>query len=97
MEITQLISAFAATGMLSNTEIDFLEGELWETMENIQSISSLKTAPNEICFSIGLPKGSPWYQCIAEVLDKVRPKKFGNARSEVLSNLLREYTDLIKN
>ena len=35
MELTELIKDYVATELLSSIEIDFLEGELWETTQHI--------------------------------------------------------------
>ena len=35
MELTELIKDYVATELLSSIELDFLEGELWETTQHI--------------------------------------------------------------
>ena len=41
MELTELIRDYVATELLSSIEIDFLEGELWETTQHIAEIIQL--------------------------------------------------------
>ena len=45
LELTDLIKDFIATNLLSKVELDFLESELWETLEHIDEITSLTSAP----------------------------------------------------
>ena len=40
LELTDLIKDFIATNLLSKVELDFLESELWETLEHIDEITS---------------------------------------------------------
>ena len=35
MELTELIRDYVATELLSSIELDFLEGELWETTQPV--------------------------------------------------------------
>ena len=49
MEITELIKDYVVTELLSSIELDFLEGELWETTEHISEINTLTVAPANIC------------------------------------------------
>ena len=48
LELTELIKDFIATKLLSKVELDFLESELWETLEHIDEITSLTSAPENI-------------------------------------------------
>ena len=56
MELTELIKDYVATELLSSIELDFLEGELWETTQHIAEINtvfkslilSFETVPNAI-------------------------------------------------
>jgi len=48
LELTELIKDFIATKLLSKVELDFLESELWETLEHIDEITSLIPAPVDI-------------------------------------------------
>ena len=75
LELTELVEDFVATGLLSKTELDFLETELWETLENINEITSLKSAPRNISKELKLKDGSSWQLCCAAVLDDARPQK----------------------
>ena len=54
MELTELIKDYVATELLSGIELDFLEGELWETTQHIAEISIVFKAPKNICKKLGL-------------------------------------------
>ena len=41
MELTELIKDYVATELLSSIELDFLEGELWETTQHIAEINTV--------------------------------------------------------
>tara|TARA_B100000214_G_scaffold244198_1_gene179070 strand:+ start:66 stop:356 length:291 start_codon:yes stop_codon:yes gene_type:complete len=90
LEVTDLIKDFIATSSLSKVELDFLEGELWDTFQNINEITSLTIAPADICKGLSLNIGSSWHMCCATVLDKTRPIK--TPRAIVLNKLIREYS-----
>ena len=47
MELTELIKDYVATELLSSIELDFLEGELWETTQNIAEINTFFKAPKK--------------------------------------------------
>ena len=82
LELTDLIKDFIATNLLSKVELDFLESELWETLEHIDEITSLTSAPVNISKELKLKDGSSWQLCCAAVLDAARPQK--KSRSENL-------------
>mgnify|MGYP001349201524 CR=1 FL=1 len=82
LELTGLVEDFVATRLLSKVELDFLESELWETLEHIDEITSLTAAPEKISKELKLDNGSSWQLCCAAVLDAARPQK--NARTEKL-------------
>ena len=82
LELTDLIKDFIATNLLSKVELDFLESELWETLEHIDEITSLTSAPVNISKELKLKDGSSWQLCCAAVLDSARPQK--NSRLESL-------------
>ena len=86
LELTDLIKDFIATNLLSKVELDFLESELWETLEHIDEITSLTSAPVNISKELKLKDGSSWQLCCAAVLDAARPQK--NSRSEKLKKLI---------
>ena len=90
LELTELVKDFVATKLLSKVELDFLEGELWETFENIDEITSLIAAPVHISKELNLKDGSPWQLCCAVVLDTVRPQK--KPRSEKLKCLIEKFS-----
>ena len=52
MELTELVKDYLATELLSNIELDFLEGELWETTQHIAEINTVFKAPKNICEKI---------------------------------------------
>ena len=47
MELTELIKDYVATELLSSIELDFLEGELWETTQHIAEINTFFKAPKK--------------------------------------------------
>ena len=69
MELTELIKDYEATKLLSNIERDFFEGELWETIQNIEEINATLKAPISICKKLDRDEKSSWQLCCAEVLD----------------------------
>ena len=90
LELTDLIKDFIATKLLSKVELDFLESELWETLEHIDEITSLTSAPVNISKELKLKDGSSWQLCCAAVLDDARPQK--NSRTEQLRNLIEKFS-----
>ena len=90
LELTDLIKDFIATNLLSKVELDFLESELWETLEHIDEITSLTSAPVNISKELKLKDGSSWQLCCAVVLDIYRPQK--NSRTEKLRKLIEKFS-----
>ena len=90
LELTDLIKDFIATNLLSKVELDFLESELWETLEHIDEITSLTSAPVNISKELQLKDGSSWQLCCAAVLDAARPQK--NSRTEKLRKLIEKFS-----
>ena len=90
LELTDLIKDFIATKLLSKVELDFLESELWETLEHIDEITSLTAAPVNISKELKLKDGSSWQLCCAAVLDDARPQK--NSRTEQLGKLIEKFS-----
>ena len=84
--LTELVEDFIATRLLSKIELDFLETELWETIEHIHEITYLRSAPANISKELNLEKGSSWQLCCAAILDVARPDK--NSRTEKLQELI---------
>ena len=84
MELTELIKDYVTTELLSSVELDFLEGELWETTQHISEINTLTLAPKNICKKLELDEKSCWHLCCAAILDQERPLK---KRSERVKNL----------
>ena len=90
LELTELIKDFIATKLLSKVELDFLESELWETLEHIDEITSLPSAPVNISKELKLKDGSSWQLCCAAVLDAARPQK--KSRTEQLRKLIEKFS-----
>ena len=90
LELTELIKDFLATKFLSKVELDFLESELWETLEHIDEITSLTSAPVNISKELKLKDGSSWQLCCAAVLDAARPQK--TSRTEQLRKLIEKFS-----
>ena len=91
MELTELIKDYVATELLSSIELDFLEGELWETIQHMSEINTLTVAPKEICKKLELREKSCWQLCCAAVLDFSRPLKEKNERVEDFNKLIHQY------
>ena len=91
MELTELIKDYVATKLLSNTELDFLEGELWETTLHIAEINTVLKAPKNICEKLDLDEKSCWQTCCAAVLDSSRPLKKGQKRVDDFKKLIKKY------
>ena len=90
LELTELVKDFIATRLLSKIELDFLESELWETLEHIDEITSLTAAPNNISKELKLSEGSSWQLCCAVVLDVARPQKV--SRAAELKKLIKKFS-----
>ena len=91
MELTELIKDYLATELLSNIELDFLEGELWETTQHIEEINTVLKAPKNICEKLDLDEKSSWQLCCAAVLDSLRPLKNGQKRVDDFKKLIKQY------
>ena len=91
MELTELVKDFVVTELLSSVELDFLEGELWETTQHISEINSLSMAPKNICKKLELDEKSCWQLCCAAVLDSSRPLQSKIKRVDNLKKLINEY------
>ena len=90
LELTELIKDFTSTKLLSKVELDFLESELWETLEHIDEITSLTSAPINISKELKLKDGSSWQLCCAVILDAARPQK--SSRTERLKKLIEKFS-----
>ena len=90
MELTELVKDYVVTELLSGIELDFLEGELWETIQHISEISSLTIAPKNICKKLELTENTCWQLCCAAVLDRSRPLKDKN-RVDDFKKLISKY------
>jgi len=90
LELTGLVEDFISTRLLSKVELDFLESELWETLEHMDQITSLTSAPVNISKELKLKDGSSWQLCCAVVLDTARPEK--SSRSEKLKKLIEKFS-----
>ena len=91
MELTELIKDYVVTELLSSIELDFLEGELWETIQHISEINTLTMAPKDICKKLELKENSCWQLCCAAVLDFSRPLKKKNERVESFIKIINQY------
>ena len=91
MELTELVKDYVVTELLSNIELDFLEGELWETTQHISEINSLIMAPKNICKKLNIEEKSCWQLCCAAVLDSTRPLKSNKKRVDIFKRLINEY------
>jgi len=91
VELTELIKDYVTTELLSSIELDFLEGELWETTQHISEINTVIKAPKNICVKLGLDKESSWQLCCAAVLDTSRPLKNGQNRVDDFKKLINQY------
>ena len=91
MELTELIKDYVATELLSSIELDFLEGELWETAQHIAEINTVFKAPKNICEKLDLDENSSWQLCCAAVLDSSRPLKNGKKRVDDFKKLINEH------
>tara|TARA_B100001029_G_C14771311_1_gene291360 strand:+ start:332 stop:616 length:285 start_codon:yes stop_codon:yes gene_type:complete len=91
LELTELVKDYVVTKLLSRIELDFLEGELWETTQHISEINYLRIAPKNICKKLELDEKSCWQLCCAAVLDSSRPLKNQKKRVENFKKLINEY------
>ena len=91
MELTELIKDYVVTEVLSHIELDFLEGELWETIQHISELNTLTIAPKNICKKLDLDENSCWHLCCAAVLDYSRPLKNKPERVENFKNLIKQH------
>jgi len=91
MELTELVKDFVATKLLSSIELDFLEAELWETIQHISEINTLTVAPKYICKKLEVEENSCWQLCCAAVLDSSRPLKHQKERIDNFKNLINQY------
>ena len=88
MELTELIRDYVATELLSSIELDFLEGELWETTQHIAEINTKIKSTKNICKKLGLDEKSFWHLCCAAVLDSSRQLKMGKIELMILKKLI---------
>ena len=86
-----MIEDYLSTKLLSSIELDFLEAELWETLQHISEINTLSIAPKSICKKLKLDENSCWHLCCAAVLDYSRPGKSKTGRVDNLRKLISKY------
>ena len=91
MELTELIKDYVSTELLSNIELDFLEGELWETTQHIAELNTVTLAPKNICEKLDIDENSCWQLCCAAVLDSSRPLKNRQKRVDNFKKLIHQY------
>ncbi len=58
MELIELIKDYVATELLSIIELDFVEGELWESIQNIAEINTVFKASKNICEKLEIDEKS---------------------------------------
>jgi len=98
VELTELIRDYVATELLSSIELDFLEGELWDTSQHIAEINTVIKAPKNICKKLDLDEKSCWQLCCAAILDSSRPLKNGQKRVDNFKKLIKQlYWDSFSN
>jgi hypothetical protein len=90
VESTELIKDYVATGLLSSIELDFLEGELWETTQHFEEINKVFKAPKKISKKLDLDEKSCWQLCCSAVLDSSRPLKNGQKRVKNFKKLVKQ-------
>tara|TARA_B100001029_G_scaffold163287_1_gene153286 strand:- start:205 stop:492 length:288 start_codon:yes stop_codon:yes gene_type:complete len=91
VELTELIKDYVSTELLSIIELDFLEGELWETTQHIAELNTLTLAPKNICEKLDLDEKSCWQLCCAAVLDSSRPLKNSQKRVDNFKKLINQF------
>ena len=91
LELTELIKDYVVTELLSNIELDYLEGELWEITQHISEIHTLTIAPANICKKLKLEERSSWQLCCAAVLDYSRPLRNKKERINNFKKLISQY------
>ena len=86
MNYQLLIESFSFGTTLSKQEIDLLNLELDTQIANLRisfDIGCLESAPNHICKSLNLRKGTFWITCLAETIDLHNPPKLGSPTKAV--------------
>ena len=81
MNYQLLLEYFSAGTEFTAQEIELLDLELYSQIESIKVSSSqgcLEIAPDHICDSSIVCKGSLWITCLAAVLDKLSPPSLGS-------------------
>lgn len=68
-----LIDQWACGTPLSRRKIAFLEHQHERTLETMRDVVSYDIATNVLCDALDLPDGSYWCQCVAALLDQVKP------------------------
>ncbi len=91
MELTEIIKDYVVTELLSIIELDFLEGELWETTLHIAEINTVIQAPKNICKKLGLDEKSCWQLCYAAVINSSRPLKNWQNKVDDFKKLINRY------
>ena len=80
MNYQMLLECYAKGMPISKTEAELLDIELYSQLESIKISKSegcTDIAPDHICHSSKVCKGSYWITCLAAVLDRLIPKAFG--------------------
>ena len=98
MNYQLLIESYTFGTNLSNQEVELLNLELETQIMNMnisKDFGFLESAPNNICKSLNLRKGSLWIICLAEILDIYKPSKIGKTKNVKVYDLLLEKGILI--
>ena len=93
MNYQLLIESYSFGTTLNKQEIELLCLELETQILNLDNLFEkgfLDSAPLHICKGLNLRKGTFWISCLAEVIDKNKPLKYGK------TNGARIYDELIK-
>jgi len=91
MNYQLLIESYSYGAQLSEQEIKLLSLELESQIINLDistNFGCFKCAPSHICEKLNLKKGTFWIMCLAEVLDKHKPTRFGKTKSVEVFDLL---------
>ena len=95
MNYQMLLECHAKGVTISKDEAELLDIELYSQLESIKvsrTQGCLEVAPDHICQSAIVCKGSLWITCLASVLDQLIPPSLGNkARGPTVFETLLRY------
>ena len=93
MNYQLLLESYSSGTTLSNQEIELLSLELETQIMNMNistDFGCFKSAPNHICKSLNLRKGTFWIMCLAEILDIHKSQRIGKTKSVKVYDFLLE-------